>query len=500
VQKPVSVYKMPPKSRFVKTDWPTGSRILTHKGYGVLKSALSQEQDKWIRDTLTVKPEAPPPYDAGLTPFPIYYESKERLYLPRDWAIKTLGEPDKVSLSEGVSLREELKFAGKLRGEQLPIVNSFLGSDANGLICVPCGYGKTFMAIWLAFQLKKRFIIVVHKEFLLAQWQRELESLLPGVRLGRVQGPRLEIGPEYDGAMVMIQTLCLRDFPADTFKDFGFAVFDECHHLGAEHFSKSLIKIQCKHMLGLSATPERTDKLTKVFVWFLGPIIYQIKHRDADESVRAITYRFEAADPEYSKPPFNYKGEVIRARLLNQIAEYKPRTQYLVDRIVPFVVEGRKILILSDRREHLADFEKMLQKAMVTDIGYYVGGMKQEDLDESDKRAVILGTFAMASEAMNIPALNTILLATPKTNIEQSVGRILREKREARKFSPLILDVMDHQHYGCIGQYNHRRNYYKACGYKVYVLEFGQVELKEEEALAKKAAEPVLTECAIMDD
>ena len=195
-----------------------------------------------------------------------------------------------------------------------------------------------------------------------------------------------------------------------------------------------------------------------------------------------------------------YKGEVIRARLLNQIAEYKPRTQYLVDRIVPFVVEGRKILILSDRREHLADFEKMLRKAMVTDIGYYVGGMKQEELDESDKRAVILGTFAMASEAMNIPALNTILLATPKTNIEQSVGRILREKREARKFSPLILDVMDHQHYGCIGQYNHRRNYYKACGYKVYVLEFGQVELKEEEALAKKAAEPVLMECAILDD
>ena len=495
---------MPPKTKAIiqmPSEWPANSRILSHKGYGVLKSALALNgKEEMVRKTLTVKPFSPPPYDKAISEFPIYFESKERLYCPRDWAIKTFGEPDKDIRTDGLSLREELKFAGQIRDEQLPIVNSFLGSDANGLICVPCGYGKTFMAIWIAAQLKKRFLVIVHKEFLLAQWQRELEKLLPGIRLGRVQGDKCQIGSEYDGAMVMIQTLCSREFPADTFKEFGFAIFDECHHLGAEHFSRSLIKIQCRHMLGLSATPDRADKLSNVFTWFLGPVVYQIKHREADESVRAITYRFEAADPEYAKPPLNYRGEVIRPRLLNQIAEYKPRTQYLVDRIVPFIQDGRKVLILSDRREHLADFEKMLLVAKCTDIGYYVGGMSQKDLDVSDKRAIILGTFAMASEAMNIPALNTILLATPKTNIEQSVGRILREKREARKFSPLILDVLDHQHYGCIGQYKHRSKYYKACGYKVFVLDFGKSEPEEEKEEATGPKEPVIAECAIMDD
>jgi len=108
------------------------------------------------------------------------------------------------------------------------------------------------------------------------------------------------------------------------------------------------------------------------------------------------------------------------------------------------------------------------------DVGYYVGGMKQSALDESEKKAVILATFAMAAEAMNIPALNTVLLATPKSNIEQSVGRILRQKKEARTFSPLILDVIDYQHHGCVGQYNRRRKFYKTCGYKVYVSDFGQ--------------------------
>ena len=478
--------------------WAKDSRILTHRGYSVLKSTLTPEQEAWIRETMTVKPEAPPPYDASLNAFCIYFESKDKLYLPRDWAIKNLGEPDKDIRTDGLPLRGSLKFTGNLREEQLPIVNSFIASDSNGLICVPCGYGKTFMAIWLAYQLRKRFVIVVHKEFLLAQWQRELERLLPGIRVGRVQGDKLDINEkEFDCTIVMIQTLCLRDFPVNTFSGFGFAIFDECHHLGAEHFSKSLLRIQCKHMLGLSATPERSDGLSKVFIWFLGPVAYQIKFREADDSVRAITYRYESPDPAFKKPPMNYKGEVIRARLLNQIAEFAPRTIYLTERLVPLVQEGRKILILSDRREHLAVFEKELKARGITDIGYYVGGMKQTDLDESDKCAVILGTFAMASEAMNIPALNTILLATPKTNIEQSVGRILREKKEARKFAPLILDVLDHQHYGCIGQYKHRSNYYKACGYKVYVLDYGKTELKEE-VEEKKPESP--KECLILED
>lgn len=489
---------MPPKQE-AKPDIviPAGERHLSQRGYSIPKSCMTPNQEKWLRSSLTVKPEAPPQYDIGNDPFPVYFESKERIYMPRDWATKTFGEADKDTRSDGLSLRGELKFTGDLREEQKPVVAAYLGSDANGLLCVPCGYGKTFMAIWLAMQIGKRFIVVVHKEFLMSQWQRELERMVPGIRLGRVQGPTFKIGPEYDGALVMIQTLCIRDYAANTFKEFGFAIFDECHHLGAEHFSRSLLRIQCKHMLGLSATPDRTDGLSKVFEWFLGPIIYRIKHREADDSVKVIVYRFESADATYTNEPVNYRGEVIRARLINQIAEFKPRTEYLCSRLKDFADEGRKILILSDRREHLADFESEMKRLGVSDIGYYVGGMKQDELDKSEKRAVILGTFAMASEAMNIPALNTVLLATPKSNIEQSVGRILREKKEVRKFAPYILDVLDNQHQGCIGQYNRRKTYYKMCGYKIHVLSFGQRELGEAEPVAEKgkkrgeAASPV---------
>jgi superfamily II DNA or RNA helicase len=490
-------------------DLPKGARILTQKGYSIAKSVLTKQQDAWLRNELTVKPVAPPPYDKGLKAFPVYFESSERLYLPRDWALKKFGDPDADTRSEGTSLREELKFKGKLRDEQMPIVNTFLASDANGLICVPCGYGKTFMAIWLALKIKKRFMVVVHKEFLLSQWKKELENCVPGIRLGIVQGPLCQIGPEYDGVLIMIQTLCseTRSYTAQTFKDFGFAIFDECHHLGAEFFSRSLLRIQCKNMLGLSATPDRKDGLSKIFLWFLGPVSYQIKTREADDTVRVIAYRFESDDVAFKKTPVNYKGEVIRARLINQIAEFKPRTKYLSDRLITFVKEGRKLLILSDRLGHLSDFEADFKAAGITDLGYYIGGMKQKVLDESEKKAVILATFAMAAEAMNIPALNTILLATPKSNIEQSVGRILREKKEARKFSPLILDVIDHQHHGLIGQYNRRRKFYKTCGYKVYVSAFGETTVDFSSSYEDEDKNEIVhdddkieTECLLLDD
>ena len=74
------------------------------------------------------------------------------------------------------------------------------------------------------------------------------------------------------------------------------------------------------------------------------------------------------------------------------------------------------------------------------DVGYYIGGMKQKDLDISETKAIILGTFSMSSEALDIPELNTLFMTTPKSNIEQSVGRILRKTHEIR---PLIIDIKD---------------------------------------------------------
>ena len=456
---------------FLSNPWSTpnnDARIISHRGYAIRKDQLTPEQTRKLRTALTVKPQVAAAYAAGIEPFPVYYESPSRWYVPRFWGYEHCGQPDGDARQPGLPLRDELQFNKTLRPEQLPIVNAFKEGDYNGLICVPCGYGKTFMAIWLACQLRKRFLIVVHQEFLMEQWRKELEGSIPGIRVGKLQGPKAQLSAEYDCCICMLQTVASRDWPTDAFSGFGFAVFDECHHLGAEYFSRALMSIQTKHMLGLSATPDRMDGLDNVFLWYLGPVRYQIKVREADDSVEVKVLRFTSEDPAYADIPMDVRGEVSRPRLCNQLAEYTPRTKAICDELEPLLREGRKLLILSDRRLHLEEFEKDFQARGFTSIGYYTGGMKAKDRDESATQNIVLATFTLAAEGMNVPALNTVLLATPKSRIEQAVGRIFRQKKEDRTFHPVIMDVLD-SHDIYYPQFKKRVQFYEQCGYQVKI-------------------------------
>ena len=76
-------------------------------------------------------------------------------------------------------------------------------------------------------------------------------------------------------------------------------------------------------------------------------------------------------------------------------------------------------------------------------IGYYVGGMKPDELRESQEKDILLATFSMAAEGMDIPKLDTVILASPKSDVEQSVGRVFRKKACDREFHPLIIDLQD---------------------------------------------------------
>lgn len=452
----------------------SAAKIKTTRGYAILKSALNDSQIAHIKKELTVTPNIPTAYAASVTPFKVWTESPSRYYLPHAWADTYFGPADADARPPGDLLPTTLHFKGNLRPHQIEALDAFRAAGRSGIICLPCGYGKTFTGIAAATAdpdplFRRRFIIVVHKEFLADQWTSELKTLVPGIRIGRIQGEKCDIGPEYDVSIAMIQTICSRAYPIGTFGSFGMVIFDEVHHLGAEHFSQALNRIQTKHMLGLTATPTRIDGLSKVFEWSLGRIVYQIARRPKDDSVGVRVMRYVCDDDTYADTPVNWKGETVRARLINQIAAYKPRTSALVEWIAPQLKSepGRRLLILSDRREHLMDFATMFAAQGFTSIGYYVGGMKQTDLDVSSTKQIILGTYAMASEGMNIPTLNTILLATPKSNIEQSVGRVLRQKKEERVVSPRILDILDTAFSETNGQWAKRRKFYKSCGYNI---------------------------------
>ena len=131
--------------------------------------------------------------------------------------------------------------------------------------------------------------------------------------------------------------------------------------MGAEVFCKCMPKIACKYSLGLSATPKRKDGMNKVFEWYLGTIAYMSKDKNEDYvEVRIIKYMCE--NTLYNQIPLSYMKKPCVPKMINNICNFKPRRKLLIDTILPLNVEGRSILILSDRRNHLEYIHDELQK------------------------------------------------------------------------------------------------------------------------------------------
>ena len=504
------------------------TRVLTSKGYALLKSAISAEKQEWIRKQLTVAPKLNTKFvGAKAASFPVFFESSTRFYLPRHWAREHFGPEEASIIPEGVPLPSTATFTGKPFDYQENIIQSFVQQaqalkpvgrtltipssnrlPGEGLICVPCGKGKTFMALAIAAKLGGRFLIVVDKEFFLEQWRAEINRFYPGLRVGVLQGDRCETDAKsYDCTIVMIQTLVQRAFPADFARDYSLAIFDECHHLGAQNFSQSLLKIQTKYMLGLSATPEREDRLERVFYWHIGPAVYQEKGREADDTVTVRTIHYRTKDTSYSEEPVDWRGEVVMARLLGQVVEHEERTRMIASVIQEIVAaeEGRCILVLSERKNMLERIEQLLVGVEGMTVGYYVGGMKAADRDWTAREAnVILATYSMSSEGMSIARLNAVILASPRKKVEQSVGRILRERVADRVIGRLIVDVVD-QHGLYQGQAKKRASFYRECGYKIMVQTFQDgafnelLEIKSKEGKIAKRVVVGSTKHTIVD-
>ena len=495
------------------------NRVLTSKGYAIKKSSLTAEQTQFIRSELIMSPKVLDKFQNSSSKFPIYYESKTRFYVPRHWGTVHFGEPESNIVSEGQPLSDSIHFRTTFppRDFQRDIMSSFIERGANGLICVPCGYGKTFMALHLAVQLKRRFLIVVDKEFLMNQWKAEIENFIEGVTVGILQGATCQVGdttiagkertvlelkqlarnaglkvggtrdelvkrleeagidttPEkrevkYDVTICMIQTICRQEFPDGFFEDYGFTIFDECHHLGAAYFSQALQKIQTKYMLGLSATPDREDGLSCVFEHYLGEAVYKKTQREPDKEAIVKAVWFSSTDPAYEQVPLNWRGEPMTATLLNQVADFEPRNQMILTHLKSYAADpNRFILLLSDRISQLEWFEKILESEKMYTWGYYVGGMKQSKLDENaEKCQILLATYQMASEAFSVKKLNTVFLLTPRKRVEQSTGRIFRQRVEERIVAPHIIDILD-SHDCHKRRWLMRKKFYKDCEYTI---------------------------------
>jgi superfamily II DNA or RNA helicase len=435
------------------------------RGYIIRKKFLTEQEINQIKSDLTVKPFTNNDYGTQEEPFKIYLENESKLYLPKSYGIEKFGNAEQNILPNGKDI--DINFSLNLKDEQkIPAEHAIkaYNEKGGGILSLPCGFGKTILALYFISVLKKKTIVIVHKEFLMNQWIERIKFALPDAKIGIVQGDKCEIDNS-DIIIGMLQTLSMKEFPKETFDDIGHVIIDECHRIPSRVFSKALLKINSKYMLGLSATPNRKDGLTKVLKYYIGDIIYSVKSNEKN-IVKVDRYILNSDDENYNKETVNFRGQVQMPTMVNNIANCYKRTKLIMDKVIDEIKlnDKRQILILSDRKQHLEDMYKMAQQSGITSVGYYVGGMKKEKLKENESCKILLGTYPMANEGLDIPSLNGLVLSTPKSDIIQSVGRICRMKHE--NIQPLIIDIVD-QFSIFDNQSKKRFNVYKKKNYQI---------------------------------
>jgi superfamily II DNA or RNA helicase len=325
---------------------------------------------------------------------------------------------------------------------------------------------NTVLSLYIASLLKKKTLVIVHKEFLLNQWkQRAIE--FTNAKIGLIQRDKIDI-EDKDIVIGMLQSIAKDKYSSDIFKDFGLVIFDEAHHAPSKYFSRALPMISCKKTLALSATPKRSDRLEKVLYWYFGDILYKAPIETLN-SVLVKIYKYNSSDKHFKEYKQNYGKDVNRAKTLNKLTEIPARNKFIISIIKELLIEDeRRLLILSDRIDHLKILKKIIDELNITTTSYYIGGLKQKILDEAEKAHVIFASYSMASEALDIPVLNTLLMITPRKEIEQAIGRITRKKDHP--VQPVVIDIVD-QLPSFSRQGTYRRQFYNKKDFKIKLFE-----------------------------
>jgi superfamily II DNA or RNA helicase len=235
----------------------------------------------------------------------------------------------------------------------------------------------------------------------------------------------------------------MKEFDEKFFNCFDFLIVDECHTVSSEIFQQCFPKIICPYRLGLSATPSRADGLFHVVNHYIGKIVYQsIDPINSELPVIVNVVKYIPQDPKYNKEIESDNGNLNTSKMLTLLANDPIRTQHLLMyiKVLCKADKGkREILVLSDRKPLLNKLKEQLTKFDI-ECGLHTGGMTSEELEESKTKKVILGTYQVCGTGFNLPKLNTVIFATPRKNVEQMVGRILRQPH---KINPLVLDYFD---------------------------------------------------------
>jgi superfamily II DNA or RNA helicase len=406
------------------------------------KNGLTPKDLRDLKNDLTVIPENTFG-NFQITPIKVFIESKDILTIPTLYKSGPLVFPQKnyVRLEDTIILRDsQINCYNKC-------ILEFDKEYGGGIISLNTGQGKTVISIKLIAYSGLKTIIIVNKIELMDQWIREINTFIPNVKVGIIQG-KFFAAKDCDIVIAMLQTVSTREsLITENFKDFSLAIYDEVHNVSTNVFSKALFKLRPRYTFGLTATLHRKDGMEKIIKWFIGEVLHSDLINTPKQTTEIRIYKYSGkSSVEYLLKD----GTPSVSKMLTNIAEDTTRNKLLLRIITD--LKNRMILIVSDRISQL----KFLHKNLIGS-GLMIGGMTATDKTKSKECRIILGTYQIVSEGFNLPKLNTLLFATPRSNVTQCIGRIYRKTHDV---IPIIIDIVDEFSLFKTQQYK-RRNIYK---------------------------------------
>ena len=450
---------------------------LTHNGLRIDMGKLTKNDRKKIVKDLTVKPQS---YIGVENSYILFEWDKKFAYLPRFYGITKFASGDKKNCKNLLMPGEIAKFSFKNPNFQLQdiqkitynyVLNS-LNKTGTAIIKLGCGVGKTVLSIFIAQKLGKKSLIILHRLTLMHQWKKEIEKFTDA-KVGLLHGKTID----YEDKDIILTTVHnvinknTKEF-RDIYKRINITFIDECHHYSAEKFCETLKIINSNYVVGLTATPNKGEKvkIDHVFKQFIGPIVppdnelakFTTKNENKGNVIVNFV-RYEIDGGELSEHLIHdFIGKPNVSGMVTNIGKNIDRTTVCANILSDIIKDNqRHILVVSDRKAQLKKLYFMLSKAKIS-CGLYIGGLTTTELEEAKKTKILLGTYPICEEGLNVPSINTLLILSPRRECEQMVGRALRMQHQ---IPVLIIDVVDAFSKTFVNQGYARGQYYKSKGY-----------------------------------
>lgn len=305
------------------------------------------------------------------------------------------------------------------------------------LLISATGTGKTYLAAFDVQRCKpRRMLFLVHREQILNQAIQSFKDILGHeISVGKYVGGVKDHKAQY--VFSTIQTMSkesvYQGFPKD---DFDYIVMDETHRAGATSYQKILNHFEPAFLLGMTATPERTDGYN-IFEFFDYNIAYEIRLQDALREDMLCPFHY------YGVSELTVNEQTIEDHTDFSRLTTTERIKHIVEKIKFYGYFGERVkgLVFCSRIEEAAVLASEFQR-----FGYRTTVLSGSDPQETRSAALerleqesydggldYIFSVDLLNEGVDIPAVNQVVLLRPTKSpivFVQQLGRGLRKAKD----------------------------------------------------------------------